>query len=157
MKKLSIAALLFTSLATSSQAIANDYSVTKVEQPHRMLVLSSIGGLSEELFSVLSRDVRHIPFREREGTITSVDYVSASYSDSPFETAELCFYRAYNTNPLMCEEITPNSTGTVNAFNGQLFRNGVKASIVHRVEATGTLHYLEANREQTVTFNYTAN
>jgi len=57
----------------------------------------------------------------------------------------------------MCEEIMSNSTGTVNTFNGQLFKTGVRASIVHRVTATGTLHYLEANREQSVTFNYTAN
>ena len=63
MKKLSSSALLLASLAISSQAIANDYSVTIKEKPHRMLVLSAAGGLSEELFSVLSRDVRHIPFR----------------------------------------------------------------------------------------------
>ncbi|KZN33541.1 hypothetical protein N480_23755 [Pseudoalteromonas luteoviolacea S2607] len=157
MKTLSIAALLLSTLTISVQALATDYTITKQKQPSRMLVLSSAGGLSSELFSVLNMDLRDIPYRDKTGTITGISYVSASFSDSATETAELCFYRAYSSNPLMCEEIVPNSSGMVTAFNGQWFRAGVQASIVHRVEATGSFHYLEPNREESVTFHYTTN
>ncbi|WP_010362393.1 hypothetical protein [Pseudoalteromonas citrea] len=152
---MSIAALLVSSFAISSHALATDYTVTKKKQPSRMLVLSSAGGLSSELFAVLNMDLSDIPYRDKTGTITGISYVSASFSDSATETAELCFYRAYSSNPLMCEEIVPNSSGMVNTFNGQWFKAGVEASIVHRVEATGRFHYLEPNREESVTFHYT--
>ncbi|NOU49821.1 hypothetical protein HG263_04640 [Pseudoalteromonas sp. JBTF-M23] len=156
MKKLSIAALALSSAFLSGQALATDYSITKEKQPSRMLVLSSAGGLQSEYFSILNMDLRDIPYGDKTGTITGVSYVSAGFAQSSAETSEICFFRAYSNNPLMCEPIEPNSTGTVTAFNGQWFQAGVQVSIVHRVEATGSFHYLEPNREESVTFHYTS-
>lgn len=156
MNKMSVAALVASSLVLSGQALADNYSITKEKQPASMLVLSSAGGLSSEHFSVLNLDLNDIPFGSKTGTITGISYVSASYSDPTTETVELCFYRAYNINPLGCEPILPDASGEVSAFNGQLFRAGIQASIVHRVEATGSFHYLYPNRGESVTFHYAA-
>ncbi|MBQ4850529.1 hypothetical protein [Pseudoalteromonas sp. MMG012] len=155
MKKMSIMALLVSSCAFSGQALADDFTITKEKQPSRMLVLSSAGGLSSELFSVLHMDLRDIPYKSKTGTITGISYVSASFSDSATETAELCFFRAYTSTPLMCSEITPNFSGMVTTFNGQEFKSGITASIVHRVEATGSFHFAEPNRSESITFHYT--
>ena len=156
MKKTSIAALLLSSLVVSGQALADDFNITKEKQPSRMLVFSSAGGLSTELFSVLNLDLRDIPYGSKTGNITGISYVSASFSDSTTETAELCYFRAYTSNPFKCTAITPNSSGTVTSFNGYEFKAGIRASIVHRVDATGSFHYLEPNRAESVTFHYTS-
>ena len=157
MKKISIAAFLISSLFLSSQTFAADFSITKEQQPSRMLVLSSAGGLSSPLFSILHGDLRNIPYRDKTGTITSINYTSANYPDSFGEIVELCFYRAYNNNPVKCEPIVPNSTGEVTVFNGESFKPGIQVSIVHRVEATGAFHYSTPNRIENITFNYTTN
>lgn len=157
MKKMSIAAFLMSSLVLSTQAFAADFSITKEKQPSRMLVLSSAGGLSSSLFSILHGDLRDIPFESKTGKITGINYTSANYPDSFGEIVELCFYRAYNNNPVKCEPIVANSTGEVTVFNGESFKPGIQVSIVHRVEATGTFHYSTPNRIESITFNYTTN
>ncbi len=157
MNKMSASALLLSSLLMSGHSFATDYNITKEKQLSRMLVLSSAGGLSSESFSILNRDLRDIPYRDTTGTIIGISYVSANFSESTTETAELCYYRAYSNNPIKCVEILPNSSGHLTAFNGFEFRAGISASIVHRVDATGSLHYLEPNRKESVTFHYSAN
>lgn len=157
MKNISITAFLMSSLVLSSQAFAIDYSITKEKQPKRMLVLSSAGGMSSTIFSVLHGDLSDIPYGSKEGTITGINYTSANYPESIGEIVELCFYRAYNNNPFKCESILPNYTGELTVFNGESFKPGIQVSIVHRSDSTGSLHYLVPNREESITFNYTTN
>lgn len=77
MIKASCTSLLLASLATtiSTQSLAGDFSITKEEQPNRMLVLSSAGGMSIETFSILHMDLRNAPPGADRGSITSVEYV----------------------------------------------------------------------------------
>ncbi|WP_405630324.1 hypothetical protein [Pseudoalteromonas sp. Ld20] len=70
-----------------------------------MLVLSSAGGLSSSLFPILHGDLRDIPLESKTGKITGINYTSANYPDSFGEIVELCFYRAYNNNPVKCEPV----------------------------------------------------
>lgn len=98
-----------------------------------------------------------MPYRDKTGTITSINYTSENYPDSFGEIVELCFYRAYNNNPVKYGPIVPNSTGEVTVFNGEGFKPGIQVSIVHRVEATGTFHYSTPNSIESITFNYTTN
>ncbi|ODB36396.1 hypothetical protein BB427_15770 [Pseudoalteromonas sp. BMB] len=154
MKKMSLTALFISSLALSGQAIADDFMITKEKQPSRMLVLSSAGGLSTTEFSVLNIDLSDIPYGSKTGTITGVSYTSAGYADPANETVELCFSRAYSTAPFKCIEINPNDSGNTATFNGEAFKAGISASIVHRVEATGNFHYAEPSRKESITFHY---
>jgi len=117
-----------------------------------MLVLSSTGGHTLEQYPILSLD---LPYSSQLGTITGISYDSTSFSDSSSETAELCYHLAYQNNPVTCQAIIPNFTGEVTAFNGLGFRNGVKVSVHHRVEATGSFHYLQPTKEESITFHYT--
>ncbi|KID55885.1 hypothetical protein JF50_16205 [Pseudoalteromonas luteoviolacea] len=157
MKKLSLAALLLSSLAISGQALANTYTITKEKQPNRMLVFSSSGGTNVELFSILNLDLNHIPYRDKTGVITGVSYTSASYSNSVDETAELCYHRAYNNNPFKCIPITPNFSDSVSDFNGLEFKAGITISVRHRVEPTGSFQFLEPNRNESISFTYRTN
>jgi hypothetical protein len=156
MKNLSKLILTPLLLLISSQALA-DVSITLDKQPSRMLVFSS-GGTSTTNFILTGLDLVDLPSSDKSGTITSIDYVSASFSDSAEETAELCFYRAYSlTTPLLCQRIIPNFSDTTTEFEGLSFSNGIAVRIVHKVPGsdTGSFYYAEPNRTESVTFNYT--
>lgn len=141
----------------SGQVLASDLRITVETQPNRMLVLSSAGGYSSESFPVVHGDLRDIPFKQQTGKITGISYVSAGFSKVGNETAELCFYRAYSSAPLKCETIQPSYADTIYAFNDLEFRAGISASIIHTVPATGSFHYLEASRKESITFHYAPN
>jgi len=157
MKITSIAVTLAFSLALSGQAFAQDISFTKESQGPSMLILSSSGGQATNTFSVLHSELSDIPYGSKEGTITSISYVSTTYPASFGETAELCFYTAYTNNPLTCTAIIPGSEGDVTTFNGQHFQAGVTVKIFHAADSTGSIYFAQPAGEESITFNYTTN
>ncbi|MFT2111569.1 hypothetical protein [Marinomonas sp. 2405UD68-3] len=140
----------------STQSSAEQFQIQKDIQPYRMLVLSAAGGISGASASVSGFDLDRIeiPYYQRKGKITGVEYTTASYP-APNEIVEICYVRPYRIDPLFCDsDIAPNSTGITHRFDGQEFAPGIEIKIIHRVDSTGELHYSAPNRMESVTIHY---
>lgn len=140
-------------LLVSVNSVAAERSVTKEINVGQALVLSAAGGIESNLFIVSYQNLQDIPSNEREGVITSINYVSAGYEVAG-EVTEMCYYRPYTSRPLDCIEIGTNTTGVVHDFDGQEFAMGMKVSIVHYIPANGSLYYANPTRDESVTYNY---
>ncbi|WP_248749265.1 hypothetical protein [Pseudomonas sp. MWU15-20650] len=107
-------------------------TVTKVLKPDNIVVLSN-GGVGLAQFYLLSTDFQ-------PGTLThpwklqGIDWNTTSYLQSVGERVQLCFYPPFNSvTPVGCDDIQPNSSGTVSTFNDERFGNGTKVIIRHTI------------------------
>ena len=85
-------------------------------------------------------------------TLQGIDWSTTSYPNNTGETVELCYYRPYNSNPVSCTAILPNSSGTLTTYNGQSFGNGARVIIRHRVQGGQQPGYPAGS--DTVTYRY---
>lgn len=139
---------LFLILA-SSYSYATDATITKTVKPDNIIVVNNGTGLAQ--FGLLSTD-----FPSGTGNMTKtlqgIDWNTTYYPNNTGETVELCYYRPYNSNPVSCTDILPNSSGTLTTYNSQTFGNGAKVIIRHRVQGGQQPGYPAGT--DTVTFRY---
>lgn len=93
-----------------------------------------------------------LSFCNRPKTLQGIDWSTTSYPNNTGETVELCYYRPYNSNPVSCTAILPNSSGTLTTYNGQSFGNGARVIIRHRVQGGQQPGYPAGS--DTVTYRY---
>ena len=124
MKKLLATKLLALSLIlASSYGYAIDATITKTDSPDIIIVVNNGTGLAQ--FGLISSDFPSGTGNKTK-TLQGIDWSTTSYPNNTGETVELCYYRPYNSNPVSCTAILPNSSGTLTTYNGQSFGNGAR-------------------------------
>lgn len=134
---------------------SREASVSTESNPGRMLVLSSGGGIKQSFHHPARADFPQDAILPRK-ELTGIEWQTTWYPDAIGLNVELCYFLPYSSSPVGCVAVTPNSSGSTSAFNGQRFDIGSKVEFVYRADsATGALPRQITNAgNDSVTFNF---
>jgi hypothetical protein len=141
--------LPFFLLLISAPGFAVTASITKTATPSVVIVTTGGVGLST-FFTSYSDFPSGTAFKPK--SLLGIDWQTTSYPNNPNELVELCYFLPYTANPVRCDRITRNSSGTDIGFNQQTFGLGVEVMIRHSTNG-GPQPAYPAGRD-TVTFRY---
>ncbi|WP_133154983.1 hypothetical protein [Billgrantia endophytica] len=118
---------------------SREASVSTESNPGRMLALSSGGGIKQSFHHPTRADCPQDAILPRK-ELTDIEWQTMWYPDAIGQRVELCYFAPYASNSVDCILVSPNSSGNISSFNGQLFDIDSNVELVYEADsATGTL------------------
>ncbi|WP_017127704.1 hypothetical protein [Pseudomonas gingeri] len=145
MKKLLSLSLLLASTST----FATDASITKSAKPPSMFSYINTGTSTHR---ILLADFAHPTNVTMK--LKNIRWSTTYFPDAINERVRLCYFEPYSNTEVEtdCQFINPNSTGSINRFNGKKFGHGAKIHITHISEDLEKPAH--ALGEDAITFEY---
>jgi hypothetical protein len=143
MKKMLPVALFFISLS----GVAAEFTVTTSEMP-RAISRPGVDAFSSHYLKALEFPRGVFP----SARIKSISWSTASYPRSTGEKVKLCL--GITLQEELCENITPNSQGPSNYFNGRLFQYAYGMKFRHSAEGGERFSRPSGRDSLTITFTY---
>ncbi|MCQ2994922.1 hypothetical protein QCD79_18905 [Pseudomonas quasicaspiana] len=141
--------IAITLVTLSANTFAVESSITKSEVPDRIVVAKAGVGLSQ--FSMMTMDFprnqRYLPKR-----LESINWTSTYYPNNTGERVHICYTRPGRAGYDQCEEISKNSSGSIEAFNHHSFDRFARITIKHLV--SGGQNQGAPAGEDSITVNY---
>lgn len=135
-------------------AFAAEAVITKSMAPGPILILSNSNdepSVGFSRFNVSPSDISgEVNLKQKQ--LLSIQWSTTYYPQTLSDKVELCYYRPYSSER-SCEPIRPNSSGSIEGFNDQLFGRGSTVEIRHRVLG-GMRPYARPAGVDSVTFRY---
>ncbi|RRV09492.1 hypothetical protein EGJ27_06930 [Pseudomonas sp. v388] len=116
----------------SVSGFAVEKSLTKSLKPGRIIVAKDGSAMAQ--FSVLSRDFSAPGLLVAKKTLTSVEWRTTHYPDNLNEEVEICYTEPGRIDHVLCEDISPNASGTTDKFNNFKFDMHARVTIRHSVK-----------------------